>query len=276
MFIISKDQTTAVIITNNSDSIYTKIDPFFSVYIRDIRNVKVIIIGGLAFSVNSINSKKTIINDMLDYDLSDLFSFLYREMTFGPDIYIGHTFEGMDTVAGNHPEVSGIDLNSIDHEDIILKRSEWGGKYVIRIKNKENYVGTIKIPEDVVTGDIYSSYHMERELFSRIYIINIIIIYLYRFLKKSLIYEFNSRYFPCIGTDRKFNIYDVYKEIRDDELTESMYPDNCDPKWIFAEGYKGRYHVKDLLKVFDEYYDRIIKDDFVARSGFIVEDGLLI
>ena len=276
MFIISKDQTTAVTITNNSDSIYTKIDPFFSVYIRDIRNVKVIIIGGLAFSVNSINSKKTIINDMLDYDLSDLFSFLYREMTFGPDIYIGHTFEGMDTVAGNHPEVSGIDLNSIDHEDIILKRSEWGGKYVIRIKNKENYVGTIKIPEDVVTGDIYSSYHMERELFSRIYIINIIIIYLYRFLKKSLIYEFNSRYFPCIGTDRKFNIYDVYKEIRDDELTESMYPDNCDPKWIFAEGYKGRYHVKDLLKVFDEYYDRIIKDDFVARSGFIVEDGLLI
>ena len=276
MFIISKDQTTAVIITNNSDSIYTKIDPFFSVYIRDIRNVKVIIIGGIAFSVNSINSKKTIINDMLDYDLSDLFSFLYREMTFGPDIYIGHTFEGMDTVAGNHPEVSGIDLNSIDHEDIILKRSEWGGKYVIRIKNKENYVGTIKIPEDVVTGDIYSSYHMERELFSRIYIINIIIIYLYRFLKKSLIYEFNSRYFPCIGTDRKFNIYDVYKEIRDDELTESMYPDNCDPKWIFAEGYKGRYHVKDLLKVFDEYYDRIIKDDFVARSGFIVEDGLLI
>ena len=276
MFIISKDQTTAVIITNNSDSIYTKIDPFFSVYIRDIRNVKVIIIGGIAFSVNSINSKKTIINDMLDYDLSDLFSFLYREMTFGPDIYIGHTFEGMDTVAGNHPEVPGIDLNSIDHEDIILKRSEWGGKYVIRIKNKENYVGTIKIPEDVVTGDIYSSYHMERELFSRIYIINIIIIYLYRFLKKSLIYEFNSRYFPCIGTDRKFNIYDVYKEIRDDELTESMYPDNCDPKWIFAEGYKGRYHVKDLLKVFDEYYDRIIKDDFVARSGFIVEDGLLI
>ena len=276
MFIISKDQTTAVSITNNSDSIYTKIDPFFSVYIRDIMNVKVIIIGGLAFSVNSINSKKTIINDMLDYDLSDLFSFLYREMTFGPDIYIGHTFEGMDTVAGNHPEVSGIDLNSIDHEDIILKRSEWGGKYVIRIKNKENYVGTIKIPENALNGNLYTYYHREKDLYSRIYIINIIIIYLYRFLKKSLIYEFNSRYFPCIGTDRKFNIYDVYKEIQDDELTESMYPDDCDPKWIFAEGYKGRYHVKDLLKVFDEYYDRVNKGDYMFRDGYIAEDGLLI
>lgn len=276
MFIISKDQTTAVTITNNSESVYTKADPFFSVYIADIINVKCTIISGIAFSVNSINSNKTIINDMLDYDLSDLFSFLYREMTFGPDIYIGDVFEGMDIVPGDNSEVSGIDFDSIDNEDIILKSSEWGGKYVIRIKKEENYIGTIKIPEDVVTGDIYSSYHMERELFSRIYIINIIIIYLYRFLKKWILFDFNSYYFPCIGSDGIFKVYDVYKEIRDRRLTESMYPDDCDPKWIFAKGYKGRYHVKDLLKVFDEYYDRVNNDDYQTRDGFIVEDGLLI